>query len=601
MRFEKCATGIVLLFALSACDLPGPTNTELTNTGTEPATTRPGPDIAASYTDGEIQLDEVEAEIASARTPACVRARNSAGGGSVETLIPCYQELAETLAIERIVLGKLPDTDQALEELDENYIEQRDAALLNNYYQRLIEKIEISDAEIEHMLASGEKGSGTPRRFTLFNIFRRHQDLSRPEETVAFLNQLRTRIDAGETFASIAREYSDSETRLNDGLVGKMSEDTLPPRLRDLTAGLESGQVSEPLIVKGGAVLIKIEKISPALEPDLEANRASARREIMGLKLQEMVEERISGIAVPVDATLLSPDQLFSFLDGENPDLLIFDIEGLRLTVGEFRNRAGLLPTDVVADLSQEHRDELQEAYQQLKQRQLLLISLLESVDIEEKQLREQLEQPLLKERLTRLVDQQLQKDMWTSVDDNTAALQRFYSDNSHHYQTPLKFKLQIFNLPFDHDPAAQLETLERLSEQIASGTDSLSQAAARLGGEVEDLGWREYSELDHLPAKARSYLLQATPDGYSVPYQHDDALHMIWVEAQELPIQLSYEEVREQVREDYFERFERRLYQDAVKQSLNAAKFVFYADNVRELLLPPGAESKQAVQTDNP
>ena len=596
MRFETCAAAIVLLFALWACDLPAPANTE-----TKPAPAKPGPAIAAGYADGAIRLDEVEAEMASARTPECIQALSAPGGGSVEALIPCYEELAEALAIEHIVLGDLPDLDQALEGLDDNYIEQRDAALLNIYYQRLRAQLEITDAEIELMLASGEKDSGTPRRFTLYNIFRRHRDPARPEETVAFLNQLRTRINAGETFASIAREYSDSETRLNDGRVGQLPEDELPPRLREQTAGLENGEVSEPLIVKGGAVLIKIEDDSPAVEPDPQEYRETIRRQLIGLKTRELVEERVSGQAVPIDAILFSQDQLFSHLDGEDSDLLIFDLGGQRLTVGEFRSRTGLLPTDVVADLPPEGQDELQEAYQQLKQRRLLLMNLLESGDADERKLREQVEQPLLKERLTRLVDRQLQKDMWQSVDRSAVSLRRFYNDNSHHYQTPLKFKLQILHLPLDHDPAAQLQMLERLGEQTATGTDSLSRAAEWSGGQVEDLGWREYSELDDLPGKARRYLLQATPGAYSIPYQHDDALHMMWVEAQQSPIQFAYEEVAERVREDYFERFERRLYQEAVKQRLIAAKFVFYADNVHELLLPPGGEKNQAVLADNP
>ena len=591
MHLKVIVSGIVILLVLSACDasLPEPT-------GTQPVAVKAPPGIAASYAGLDIPIDAVEAEIAAARTPACAEAHRSPGGGSVEKLLPCYREVAETQAIEHIVIDKVSDIEQAMKALDENYIEQRDAALTSAYYRRLIGQTEVTDAEIDLAIASEEPAAETSRQFTLYNIYRRHRDPANPGETVSFLNQLRVRINAGETFGSIAREYSDSETRLNDGLIGQLPANKLPQRLREATADLENGEISEPIMVRGGAVLLKIENSSSAIGPNPKAIREAMRRKLTEARVREAIETRNAGQMIPVDAVLLTTEQLFSQLDGEESDRVIFDLGGQKISVAEFRKMTGLENSGKVADLPQERLDQLKELYLRLKQQRLLIMSLLASEDSDEIELREQLEQPLQKERLARLVDKQIQEDMWRSVDENPATLERFFRDNSHHYQTPLRFKLQILNLPFDQDPTAQIANLEALRNQAPTGNDSLKLVAERMGGSIEDLGWRELSELEDIPKKAKSYLLQTPAGGYSVPYQQDDALHMIWVEAQQSPEKMTYVDVADRVREDYYERFERRLYQEAVKQRLIESNFVFYADNVREVLSPPhGDDTKTA------
>ena len=275
MRLDTPVTGLILLIMLSACDAPSPEPSRSTSISPKPPA-----GIAASYTGGQLSLEAIENEFATARTPACVQARSAPGGGSTETLIPCYRELAEALAIEDIVLGGLSDVNQALQELDDNYVEQRNAALLRAYYGRVAEQIEVNDAEIEAMLASGE---------------------------------------------------------------------TYPETVR-------------------------------------------------------LVEKRTSVQVIPDSAILLSPSQLVRKLDAGIPDLLIFDLGGQQLTVTEFRNMTGLDPTQAVIDLPQDRQDRIQEAYLKLKQRRLLILSLLESGDVVDRELLMQVEESLHKERLKRLV-----------------------------------------------------------------------------------------------------------------------------------------------------------------------------------------------------
>ena len=400
MTFESRAAGALLALALGACDSPAPHE----SSPIIQANLAPG--LAARYDSGVIRLQEIEEEIPAARTPACTLARTSPGGGSLEKLIPCYREVAEALAIERIVLAGVTDLQQELDALDDGFAERRNSAYLQAWYRQAADKIEPDDHEIEEYFQANQQQMGSSRRFSLSNIFYRHRDPADPDQTVNLLNEIKARIDAGETFSAIAREYSESETRLRDGLVGHLTQDKLPQPLQDITAELKAGEVSEPLLVKGGAVLIMIENVTPAVLPDLETQASGIRRLLIERKIREQADRRIADRPSPEQATVFHAQEIIDQLDAGDPDQTIFDLGKQKLSVAEFRSMVGLAGNQVAADLPPEHRQQVIASYANLERRELLLNDLLESVDPDDVSLREQAESPLRQQRLVNLVDE---------------------------------------------------------------------------------------------------------------------------------------------------------------------------------------------------
>jgi hypothetical protein len=112
-----------------------------------------------------------------------------------------------------------------------------------------------------------------------------------------------------------------------------------------------------------------------------------------------------------------------------------------------------------------------------------------------------------------------------------------------------------------------------------------LADAVSALGGEIDDLGWRDFDELHELPGKARQYLLQAEAGGFSVPFQQDEALHLIYVVERQEPRPLEYDEAAQTVRADYLERYSQQLFAEVVAGRLEGAGFVFYEEHLRGLL----------------
>ena len=543
--------------------------------GGEP--TAPPADAVATWEGGSVALPEIESAFAETRTPACAAARRR--GGGLDDLLPCYRELAEGLAVERLVLAEVDDLDAAIGRL-ENADELRRQAFLGSYTRRLLEELEVDDAEIEAYFEEHREEYHRRGQLTLHNIFRRHRDPRKQGETMAFLSELRERFLAGETWSELARRYSQSETRLRGGLVGRVEEGQLPPRLDKIAFGLEPGGVSEPIAVAGGGVLLHVTDVVEGAEPGLDEMRGPIRRRLLSEKIERANEERIAGREPPAGSVVLAGDELVAALDAGDPERVVLEIAGDRLTAGELRELAVL---GAAAELDEAGRERLETIVRQRRTQQLLYLALAESGGGE---LAEEAEEHLRRRGRSAVVDRLLEDEMESLVDADPEALRSYFDDNRPHYQSPLSFRLRVLDLPFGADPPAQLRRTEELRERLAAGELDLSAAASELGATVHDLGWQDFDALGgEIPPKARQYLLQADAGGFSVPYQQEDAIHMIEILERREPGPLEYEEVAQQVRQDYLERFEQELYRRLADARLGAAGFAFDEAAVRRLL----------------
>ncbi len=562
---------LALALLLTACGAPG-------------EAPPPPADAVATWDGGGLTLAEIETAFAEARTPACVAARRR--GGGLDDLLPCYRELAEGLALERLVLAEVDDLDSAIDDL-ENAGELRRHAFLELHQRKLRDEIEIGDGEIETRFQSDREQYRRPGRLTLHNIFRRHRDPDKPQETAAFLAALKERFLAGETWSELARAHSDSETRLRGGLVGGVEEGKLPARLERVAFALEPGGVSEAIPVAGGAVLLHVTNAAPGRELSLDEARGRIRRQLVAERIELANQERIAGREPPPGSVILDRDELVAALDAGDPERVVFDLAGERLTAGELKVIVRLGPDARAAELDAEGRERLEAAVHRLRDRQLLYLALAGSDDAE---LQGSAEEHFRTEGTSAVVDALLQQEMGAIVDADPEALESYYQDNRPHYQSPLRFHLEVWDLPFGAEPPRQLQRMEDLRQRIAGGEVDLAAAAADLGGTISDLGWREFDALGaEIPRKAREYLLQADAGGLAVPYQQDDAIHLIRIAERDEPRALGYDEVAQRVREDYLERFEQEIYRQVAEARLGNLGLTFDEEAVRRLL---GGES---------
>lgn len=541
---------------------------------------------------GELGLPEIEAAVGEASTPACNEMRRALGGGSLEVLLPCYRETAELLAVEALVAAEIDVAAESEEFIREN--PQRAARyLLQAWMQRSRQTTEADESEIVAYYETHREELRRPARRTVWNIFRRHGETpenTRPDEIEAYLRQLKDAFEQGETFSALAREHSHSETRLRGGLVGNLNEGRLPKRLEKIVESLGEGEVSDPVPVRGGAVLLYVTGVTEGADLSLNEARRQVRRLVIAEKIAAQQQLRASTVEVPENARILSAAELLSALE-DSPDQPVLAVEDLELTGERLLRLAGLPENAAVGSLGEDAKNGLVELYETQLQEKLFIHSLRQSTDPDDVALREEAHQNLLEDARTRVIDWHLRDEMQSRVDADPAKLKTYYEDNLPLYQTPLQFTLHSWDVPFDANPPQQMQRLEKLRAQLVAGEIDLAAAQADLGGEVRALGTLSLQELaNEIPKKAQEYLLQVDESGYSVPFQQDDALHVLWLEERHEPRDESYEEAAEKVRRDYLARFRQQLYQDVVRERLQNAGFSYSEETLRRLLTSTAA-----------
>ena len=102
--------------------------------------------------------------------------------------------------------------------------------------------------------------------------YRRARDPAALADARAELRRLAERLAAGEPFASLAREHSESQSRHVGGVLGWLGSEQLPRPAADVVFSLRPGILSEPVVVGPGLHVFRVGQVLPA-----RAERPSVR------------------------------------------------------------------------------------------------------------------------------------------------------------------------------------------------------------------------------------------------------------------------------------------------------------------------------------
>jgi peptidyl-prolyl cis-trans isomerase SurA len=161
-------------------------------------------------------------------------------------------------------LRRFLEQDQmTMEQYREKIREQVLRSRLVNYQVR--SKIVITDAEIRDYYDSHPELYGGEVRYHLRNILMQVPEFSTDAEKAAVqekMNQLSERIQAGEAFADLARQYSQGPAAADGGDIGEFGEKALSPQIRAALDGLDPGGTTEVLDTDQGFQLFYLEAIN---------------------------------------------------------------------------------------------------------------------------------------------------------------------------------------------------------------------------------------------------------------------------------------------------------------------------------------------------
>jgi peptidyl-prolyl cis-trans isomerase SurA len=140
-------------------------------------------------------------------------------------------------------------------------------------------KFQVTDAELKMYYESHKETFTTKPQLTLRELLvavptsDRGVNVALEEEAKTKAESIRKRLLAGEPFARLAADVSDSPSKANGGLVGPVTPDVLAPELQKAIEGLKPGDLTEVLRTSRGFQVIKIETLDPGTIKSFDESR----------------------------------------------------------------------------------------------------------------------------------------------------------------------------------------------------------------------------------------------------------------------------------------------------------------------------------------
>jgi len=152
-------------------------------------------------------------------------------------------------------------------------------------------KIVITEEEIRAYYDSHPEIYGGKLRYHLRNILMRVPEFATDAEKQTVreqMQQVQTQIEAGQSFADLARIYSQSPAAENGGDIGEFAKETLSPKIQAALDGLSPGQATAVVDTDQGFQLFYVEAVDRTEGKSLE----SVREEIHQKLFAEVVDKK---------------------------------------------------------------------------------------------------------------------------------------------------------------------------------------------------------------------------------------------------------------------------------------------------------------------
>ena len=161
----------------------------------------------------------------------------------------------------------------------------------------VMQKLQVTDTELKSYYDAHKNEFTTVPQITLREITinvpvtAQGVNVGADDDAKTKAEEVRKRILAGESFARLAADFSDSGSKANGGLVGPMSKGDLSEALQKEIGGLKTGDVTPVLRSARGYQIIKIENLQETTVKPFEEARGEVADKIANGKRQGEYEK----------------------------------------------------------------------------------------------------------------------------------------------------------------------------------------------------------------------------------------------------------------------------------------------------------------------
>jgi peptidyl-prolyl cis-trans isomerase C len=164
--------------------------------------------------------------------------------------------------------------------------------------KEVLQKISVSDQQVRAYYDDNPNFFRKPEQVKASHILVQVQENAgeaKKAEALAAIQALKTRIDNGENFATLAQENSDCPSKTKGGDLGFFSRDQMVPPFSEAAFALQPGQTSDVVQTRFGYHLIRVterqEEQTMAFNEVKEAISARLRQEQEGKKIDVYLEK----------------------------------------------------------------------------------------------------------------------------------------------------------------------------------------------------------------------------------------------------------------------------------------------------------------------
>ena len=236
-----------------------------------------------------------------------------------------YKQINDSVAVNYVVVSPSTyvDTVQINEDklaewfttVEENYKTAPQIKLdyLEYNYDTVGNKIQIDDATIANYYANNLTDFQTPEQRHVRHILFK----ASPDDTAEMHKQKRAqaedilkRAQAGEDFATLAKNFSEGPSKTNGGDLGFFTQGTMVPTFDQAVFALTPDSISDIVKTDFGYHIIKVEEVRPASTRSIDA----ARDEIIALLQQEQAQALAFQLANNAYEGIISAGSLSAYL-----------------------------------------------------------------------------------------------------------------------------------------------------------------------------------------------------------------------------------------------------------------------------------------------
>lgn len=434
-------------------------------------------------------------------------------------------------------------------------LDERLAVLLHD---EIVKSVEVPEALVDRYLEEHRSELDKPERRTVSFIFRRASGEGR-DRARAELEAARERLLAGEDFAKVAVEVSESPSRLRGGLLGTVPAGKLPEQIDRVLFALDEGEVSDVIATGAGLALLRCDRVLPAHTMESE----EARRRVERYFRRPGVEAAWDDLVTRLTEGRIHHDLEVLLDPAAGPEAVVSTFGSEKLTRAEARILLRPLGEAAVEEGAPEERAEA-----------LLDRFAVNALLAAEARRRHLDEQPERRKELEWVRIEQLSKEglRWR-VDPMLAEpgdedLHHYYEDHADSYREPNRYLLRVLQRPHAADTLGEAyRELARLADGSRDGVPIL----APDGGAVAP-AWHTRSEIAGWGLTVLRSVDQLEPGEVTEPIQEEGALWLIQLVERERGRLQDFSEVRSAVKRALQRQERRRINHQVLQWTLAAA-----------------------------